>query len=109
MARRTQESPEEARERLRDLIRTVGAQAAYEALVSVCQDPKAPAPAKATAGTSLFRAGGFFERTDEDGKKEPANMTPAEIRRAMRETQAYIRQLKGEGDATDDGVGSVFE
>jgi hypothetical protein len=49
---------------LRRLLRGKVAKRAVRALTGVCSDPRAPAPAKATAGSALLRAGGFFEKID---------------------------------------------
>lgn len=57
--------PAEAMAALRDQIRTEGARAAYQALLGVCRDKTAPAPARATAGTTLMRAAGLLEKREE--------------------------------------------
>lgn len=76
----------------RDLLRRVqseGLEVAYEALVAVCKDPKAPAPAKATAGTTLFRAGGAFDKDAQRGNaKPPEEMTAEEITARLAELRA---------------------
>lgn len=69
----------EAMERARHMLQTEGVVAAVEALVSVCRDPKAPAPAKSTAGTSLLRASGFFDRAANEPDKELHEMTFEEL------------------------------
>lgn len=60
-------------------IRTEGVDAAFEALMSVCRDPKAPAPAKATSGTTLFRVAGYMSDKPDAADKSPEDMTAAEI------------------------------
>lgn len=76
---------EDAKER----IATEGAGVAVEALIAVCRDTKAPAPARATAGTSLLRAAGLFDRTTrDDDSKEPSEMTGEELRRKIEWLQA---------------------
>jgi len=54
--------PAEDPDKLRREIREKGARVAYAALVGVCLDPKSPAPAKATAGTTILRVGGYLEQ-----------------------------------------------
>lgn len=60
-------------------MRTVGVRAAYEALLAVCRDPKAPAPAKATAGMGIARIAGLLERSKAAAEKQPHEMTLDEI------------------------------
>ncbi|WLS07523.1 hypothetical protein Q9314_15245 [Shinella sumterensis] len=95
----------EAMERAKHLLQTEGVIAAVEALVSVCRDPKAPAPAKSTAGTSILRAGGFFDQKNNDPDKELHQMSMQELRdfsnRIENEKQAMLRELEAEdGDST---------
>jgi len=103
---RGQDSPELAREALDRELRTVGARTAYDALLAVCQDPKAPAPAKATAGVAILRAAGFFNREDDDGReKEQHEMTMTEIERQIRRLQRRSSTLRRRDGARDkDGV-----
>ena len=86
-------------------IQTEGAEAAYAAALSVCQDTKAPAPARATCSTTLFRAAGFLNVRDGEAPKEPHEMTAAEI-------DARIDELRN-GGGQDLGAGvddpSVFD
>lgn len=80
----------EALEQVRDKILTEGIEAAANALIAVCRDDKAPAPARSTAGTSLLRAAGFFDRRANDGSgKELHEMTG-------RELEAHLQQLERE-------------
>ncbi|SEH79478.1 hypothetical protein SAMN05216228_100853 [Rhizobium tibeticum] len=60
-------------------IHTEGVQAAYEASLAVARDPKAPAPARATASATLFRVAGYFDRQERDQAKEPHEMTASEL------------------------------
>ena len=77
--------PMESVASIRRQIKVEGLSAAYDALVSVCRDPKAPAPAKATAAIALFRGGGVFESMNDDlDQKEPHEMTAQELERAAR-------------------------
>lgn len=59
---------------LRRLLRGKCAKEAVKALVSVCRDPRAPAPAKATSGAALLRAGGHFEKFDVDEEAQPVTI-----------------------------------
>lgn len=97
-----EETPEEAMDRLRHDLKVTGAPAAYAALLDVCQNPKAPAPAKATAGVALLRAAGMFAKADEDNSLDPSQMTAKQIDQELKRLR---RQLKSstEGDS-DDGV-----
>lgn len=83
---------EEAQRQLLQKIHTEGVLAAYEAALSVCRDPKAPAPARATASATLFRVAGYFDRKGEgDRDKEPHEMTPEELTRAVRHAQRQLQ------------------
>ncbi|WP_313606311.1 hypothetical protein [Rhizobium sp.] len=66
-------------------VRTEGILSAYEASLAICRDPKAPAPARATASATIFRVAGLFDRKDGDKPVEPHEMTAdqlnAEIKR----------------------------
>lgn len=63
--------PASATAELRERIRTEGAQAGFQALLEVCRDPRAPAQAKSTAGTTLLRCGGYMEKNDDDLDDKP--------------------------------------
>ncbi|MDR6308234.1 hypothetical protein [Pacificitalea manganoxidans] len=70
-------------------IQTEGAEAAYTAALEVCNDVKAPAPARATCATTILRAGGYLNAKGEDGPgKQPHEMTAAEISAQLREMRA---------------------
>ncbi len=87
----------DARGALMRKIRTEGVELAYETAVGICRDPKAPAPAKATALTALFRVAGYFEKTDGDDDKEPHEMSAAEL-------DAKIRRLRSRASVRAPGV-----
>jgi hypothetical protein len=85
-------SVEAAQRELLIRMRTEGVNAAYAASLAICRDPKAPAPARATASATIFRVAGYFDRTEGDNVVEPHEMTPtqltAEIRRlSQRQSQ----------------------
>jgi hypothetical protein len=96
----TDESPEETRESLLHDIKTKGVRAAYNSLLSVCQDPKAPAPARATAGVALLRAGGFLlASADATKEKEPHEMTAEELAAEIRKLSRKERELRRDSQA----------
>jgi hypothetical protein len=83
-------------------IALTGVEAAVSALIGVCEDPKAPAPAKATAGTSLLRAAGLFDRVqDAHQDKEASEMTAEELSRAIADLQL---RRPGAEDEADEGA-----
>ena len=95
----------EALEQVRDKILTEGIEAAADALIAVCRDTNAPAPARSTAGTSLLRAAGFFDkRTDDGSGKELHEMTARELEAHLQQLERERKALK---NATDNG-GDVF-
>jgi hypothetical protein len=70
---------------------------AVSALMSVCADKNAPAPARATAGTSLLRAAGMFEkRPDTIEEKDQSEMSAAELEEAIREMKARMAAAQAE-------------
>lgn len=77
---------------LRRLLRGKGAKKAIRALLGVCGDPRAPAPAKATAGSALLRAGGFFEKFDAaDEEAEPTSVE--DLERTIERLKAHAATL----------------
>ncbi|MEO1911759.1 MAG: hypothetical protein ABGX10_15210 [Paracoccus sp. (in: a-proteobacteria)] len=94
----TEKDPIKAQRDLMRRIQTEGLEAAFDALIGVCRDPNAPAPAKATAGTSLFRAGGVFEKDAQRGQvKKPEEMTAEEISSRLVELRAIQEDYKQKG------------
>jgi hypothetical protein len=87
-------SPEEAREALDHELRTVGARAAYQALLEVCQDTKAPAPARATSGTALLRAAGYFNRENDRDEKPIHELSMDEIERRIQKLNRQSAEPK---------------
>lgn len=96
----TEQDPIASRRALLARIQTEGAEAAYDALLGVCKDPKAPAPARATAGVALFRAGGFMDAKQNASDKRPEEMTAEEI-------ASRIAELRAERD-TDEKSTDLF-
>src|SRR5882757_2143855 len=87
----------EVRDELTHKMRTEGALIAYRTAVKICRDPKATAAAKASAVNSLFRAGGFFANQEiNDREKDSADMTPAELKAALRKAKASLTNREAE-------------
>src|ERR1700704_2669976 len=87
----------EARDELTHRMRTEGALIAYRTAIKICRDPKATAAAKASAVNSLFRAGGFFANQDTgDREKEASEMTPAEVKAALRKAETSLKNREDE-------------
>ena len=107
MSRANRTDPRSAIEAQRRRIAVTGVEAAVTALIGVCEDPKAPAPAKATAGTSLLRAAGMLDRNaDALREKDQAEMTPEELTQAIadivRKRDAALAEL------SDDEASDIF-
>jgi hypothetical protein len=77
---------------LRRLLRGKVAKEAAKALLNVCADPRAPAPAKAAAGSALLRAGGYFEKFD-GADEEAAPMTVEALEQHIERLEALGRSL----------------
>ena len=88
-------------------ISTEGAEAAYAAALAVCNDPRAPAPAKATCATTILRAGGYLTaKAGEDvAAKDPSEMTSAELHARLAELRADRERLDGADDDPSDVFG----
>ncbi|SHH20768.1 hypothetical protein [Bradyrhizobium erythrophlei] len=85
------------RDELTHKMRTEGALIAYRTAVKICRDPKATAAAKASAVNSLFRAGGFFANQESgDREKDLSEMTPAELKAALRKAETSLKSRKDE-------------
>ncbi|WP_417433400.1 hypothetical protein [Hoeflea sp.] len=98
-------------EEVRDLIRSRGVRAAFNALVEVCENKQAAAPARSSAGTSLFRAAGLFDRAEGGAGKELHEMTGAELRQEIQRMEAKQAAMTRErADETRPIVeGGVFD
>jgi hypothetical protein len=97
--KRDQETESEVRDGLMRRIRTEGVIVAYDTALGICRDPRAPAPAKATALTALFRVGGYFDKSDTSGAKELHEMDAAELTAATSKMLRKIEALNGDGAA----------
>jgi len=87
---------QQAKEWFRREVRTRGLKVALNALIDVAADSKAPAPARATAGTSLMRAAGAFSKAEEEAleAKPLDQMTQSEMDRELAKLRA--RRLRNE-------------
>lgn len=94
---------------LRRRVKTEGALAAYEAALSVCKDPKAPAQAKATAAATLFRVGGYFEKRDDPDDKDVADMSRVELDAHLVKLQRQLGDLEGTAENNVKGAGGLFD
>jgi hypothetical protein len=93
-------------------VRTEGPRTAYRTALEICDNPKAPAPAKATALTALFRVSGWFNKKEEPEVDALSGMTAtglAALRRKFERDLAEIEaKTKTEGAAADSD-GGVFD
>ncbi|MDB5507723.1 MAG: hypothetical protein JWL93_192 [Hyphomicrobiales bacterium] len=104
MSRSTRDDPRAAIKAQQRRIAIEAVPLAVTALMSVCADKNAPAPARATAGTSLLRAAGMFDRkADPLEERDPSEMSAEELAEAIRETKAR-RDAIERGDDEDDDV-----
>jgi len=88
----------------REKIALIGIPAAVDAAIDICNDKKAPAPARANAAASLFRVAGFFDRggANDDQDKAPADMTAEELAQAIARLQEELRRPSVECDGSDE-------
>ncbi|WP_283800835.1 HGGxSTG domain-containing protein [Nitratireductor sp. GZWM139] len=86
-------------------VRTEGVQAAYQAALSICLDPKSPAPAKSSAATTIFRVAGLYDRKDDGTPKDLHEMTPEQIARELRRLEGLTRSKT----VGEDKGGGVFD
>lgn len=123
--KRPKKSATETRREVLQLLQTSGIQAAAEAAIAVCQDPSAPAPARATAAGLIFRGaalGGFGKSGEAETLlgKEPHEMTAAELGMGSGEHIANMKRylaalarrqaaLGEEGELTDEDFDRALE
>jgi hypothetical protein len=84
----------DATERLLWRIKHEGPLVAYETALAICRDANAPAPAKATSLTALFRVAGYFERSDHEGAKQMHEMTAEELATESARLSRKLRRLE---------------
>lgn len=95
---------------LRDRIQSEGALVAYEALLAVCRDKSATPQARATAGSSIFRAAGFFEKIETGEGKELHELTAEELQERIDSLQRAREGRGAYGVAEEDeGAAGVFD
>lgn len=89
-----------ARQATREAAILLGRQTILE-LARMVRDPSFSAQSRVAAGNGILRAGGFFDRsTDEGSGKEPGEMTPAELQREI--TKFRAKAKKSVLDSGDD-------
>jgi len=100
------DSAAEVKAWFRRKVRTHGLRVAYNAAVSVCEDPKAPAPARAAAAGLLFRAGGVLDakNTEDDDDTPIGQMTMAQMRARYERLEAEAAER-----ARTETADSVFD
>ncbi|WP_228866246.1 hypothetical protein [Roseibium aggregatum] len=97
---------EEAQAELLHRVHTEGVLAAYEASLAICRDPKAPAPARATASSTLFRVAGYFNKENAGGsEKEPHEMSADELAQAVRKISAEMEAVHSSCRSNEGGSG----
>ncbi|WP_187272420.1 hypothetical protein [Methylobacterium sp. WL9] len=101
----TKKSADGTRRELIERIRTEGVEAAYGAALDVCRDKKAPAPARATAATTIFRVAGYMSAAAEEPDKPPHEMTAAELQAFIRAGEARIADLQAVTEEQVDEAG----
>lgn len=101
-SQKTSRAPDAELDQLMLDIKAVGARVAYDTLLSVCRDPKAAAPAKATAATGIVRMAGLFERGRAAAEKQPHEMTAEEL------ADEIARLRRGQDDRRQDPDDGVF-
>lgn len=92
----------QAMEQAKHVLQTEGVLVAIEALLTVCRDPKAPAPAKATAGTSILRAVGLFNERNNEPEKDLSQMSWQELSEYRNRLENEKAALLNGSDTGDD-------
>lgn len=105
------DAPRAVRERLKRELKTDGVRIAYEAMLDICRNKAAPAPARATAASTIFRAAGYLGRKADEEDSDNTGLdqaTAAELQRLMRWRKAENRRLEKivAGGEDDSDVGS---
>lgn len=85
---------ESAVEWFKQEVRKRGVRIAYNGLIGVLQDPKAAAPAKATAGVAILRAAGVFATADDVGGKSVDQMSASEMDAELQRIRTRCVTLK---------------
>lgn len=107
---RSTEAPEEALARNLNRIKTEGLDAATEAALQLLRDNNAPSQARSATINAMYRAAGLFGRSEEGGEPDLHEMTPAQLARAVQETESRLRRAaKGKTCDDDQPSGSIFD
>ncbi|WP_114944801.1 hypothetical protein [Microvirga calopogonii] len=103
MSSQPKKTPSEAAAEARRKARLAAGEA-VEALRQVFLNPDAPAPARATAATTVVRIAGLFEKDENGDRKQPHEMSAEEL-------QTAIDRLKREasGDIDEEGENGLFD
>lgn len=94
----------EAFTRVSHKLKTIGIEVAVNSLIAVAGDGKAPAPARATAGTSLLRAAGMISTSSKEAAradKSPAEMSKEELDDALDALRRDLAARRYGGDEAD--------
>jgi len=107
------DEPAAVREELRRLLKTQGVKAAYSAMLDICRNKTAPAPARATAAATIFRSAGWLgRRADEDelDDKPLELMSAGELEQVKNKHLARMRRLAREiAEEESNTAGGVFD
>lgn len=105
-----EDSPREALAWFRRKVKSHGLRIAYETAISVCTDPKAPAPARATASGLILRAAGVLTKTEETDEIpiEQMSMEQMQAEYARLEAEAHARE-RAEAEASPRAEPSIFD
>lgn len=83
-----------AKERVLRRIRTEGLEAATDAALKLLRDDKTPAQAKSAAVNAMYRAGGLFDRREDDDNAKPIHeWSAAELDRKVKKAVRYLDAL----------------
>lgn len=82
------------REEVARLVRTEGLRIAYDAAVAVCKDANAPAAARATAASLIFRAGGLLASNAPEAEKPLHELTAAELAQRADKVRSRLEAME---------------
>lgn len=101
------ETESEVRDALQLRIRTEGVLVAYDTALGICRDAEAPAPAKATALTALFRVAGYFEKSEVSTTQKLSELSADELAamqsKLARKLATWEAEPERDGGADDNG------
>lgn len=95
-------------------LQTGATRDAINALRQVCRNEKAPAQARATAGTAILRAAGLFAPVEAADDEKPLHeLTAAElsarIERLRTEREAIAREIEAAQEGEDPSGTALFD